>query len=131
MKYEKIIDLLREVEKSGVEEFELEKENFRIRMKKIIRKQPGTGGGSTAGYLGLWFRQKDRRCRSVYPGGNDHKISSCRGVPCSRKPGRRDIRNPGKPCGGRAGAWSNRGYETDERCSIRMCGDDLGNISEG
>ena len=34
MKYEKIIDLLREVEKSGVEEFELEKENFRIRIKK-------------------------------------------------------------------------------------------------
>lgn len=33
MKYEKIIDLLREVEKSGVEEFELEKENFRIRIK--------------------------------------------------------------------------------------------------
>ena len=53
MKYEKIIDLLREVEKSGVEEFELEKENFRIRIKKIIRKQPGTGGGSTAGCLGL------------------------------------------------------------------------------
>lgn len=28
MKYEKIIDLLREVEKSGVEELELEKKTF-------------------------------------------------------------------------------------------------------
>lgn len=34
MKYEKIIDLLHEVERSQVEEVELEKENFRIRIKK-------------------------------------------------------------------------------------------------
>ena len=40
MKYEKIIDLLREVEKSGVEEFELEKENFasRIHGGAVIKK---------------------------------------------------------------------------------------------
>lgn len=34
MKYEKIIDLLHEVERSQVEEFELEEEAFRIRIKK-------------------------------------------------------------------------------------------------
>lgn len=37
MKYEKIIDLLHEVERSEVEEFELEKETFRIRIKKAAR----------------------------------------------------------------------------------------------
>lgn len=58
MKYEKIVDLLHEVERSGVEEFELEKEGLRIRIKKTsseagpVQEAIGVRGAETTGAAG-------------------------------------------------------------------------------
>ena len=134
MKYEKIIDLLREVEKSGVEEFELEKENFRIRIKKSSgsSREPEGEAQPDASVYGSGRKTEDAEV-SIQEGtiirsplvGVFHSAGSQEGETSVTLGSRVEAGQVLVPLIPSLLAYA------DERCSIRMCRDDLGNISEG
>ena len=85
MEYEKIIDLIHEIESSSITDFALQKGEFRISIKKEGTKEPKAEDDRTIDIEERGNRKRGTGCPDRR--GHDDKVPAGRSLPCSQNTG--------------------------------------------